>query len=172
MKTPKLQIRLYGDPCLREKSQPVKEITAEKRAIIQVMISLMHENKGIGLAAPQVGINERFFVADVGEGPFVFINPAIVEKKDEGVMEEGCLSIPGIQININRPLEIIVKYTDMNNQPIERLCTDLLARVVLHEIDHLDGKLIVDYVSFAERLKMRKALREIIKKSKAQQEEL
>jgi peptide deformylase len=156
-----LKIRLYGDPCLRKKSKPVKEVGPVERMLIQAMIQLMHEQKGIGLAAPQVGINEQIFVADVGEGPFAVINPHIGHRKGVDIMEEGCLSIPGVVVVVKRPQEITLRYRDENNKSVTRVCRDLLARVVLHETDHLNGRLIVDYAGWREKFKLRSQLQEI-----------
>jgi peptide deformylase len=160
-----LTIRLYGDPALRKKSLPVKDITDEKRNLIESMIATMHQSKGIGLAAPQVGINERIIVVDVGECPFALINPRVLDQEGSWVLEEGCLSLPGVTLNIKRPQKISVTYLDQNNQKMKKDCVDLLARVILHEIDHLDGRLIIDYATLREKWKLRKKLNEIRKGS-------
>ena len=157
----KLKIRLYGDPCLRKKSISVKDIGPSERLLIKSMLETMYAYKGIGLAAPQVGINQRILVADIGDGPVVIINPVIVRKSGNAVMEEGCLSIPGINVDIRRAERIIVKYLDHNNRLVERHFHDLMARVILHETDHLNGKLIIDYASFTQRRKLKKQLEEI-----------
>lgn len=164
MTTPTLQIRIYGDPVLRKKSQPVKVVGPGERLLIKAMIATMKLAKGVGLAAPQVGINQRIFVADVGDGPVAFINPKIVKKSGAGVLEEGCLSIPGVTVEIKRAQEVLVRYTDEENQLVEQLIRNLLARVVQHETDHLDGKLIVDYVKGKDaQKKIEEALKEIPK---------
>ena len=157
----KLKVRIYGDPCLRKKSSTVKEVGPAERMIIHFMIETMREHKGIGLAAPQVGINQRIFVADVGQGPMAIINPRILKRKGSAVLEEGCLSIPGVTVEIKRPQEIVLRYLNENNETVEKTYSDLMARVVLHETDHLNGKLIIDYVSFAQKRKLRKKLKEI-----------
>jgi len=105
-----LKIRLYGDPCLRKKSKPIDEIGPGERMLIKSMFATMLEAKGVGLAAPQVGINQRLFVMDVGEGPLAIINPKITKKLGGDILEEGCLSIPEVTINIKRPQQITVKY--------------------------------------------------------------
>ena len=157
----RLKIRLFGDPCLRIKSKPVKEAGTAERMLIKSMITTIQEVKGIGLAAPQVGINSRLFVADIGEGPFVVINPKIVKKSGSWDMDEACLSIPEVWIKISRPQKITVKYTDENNKEIERALEDLNARVFLHETDHLDGKMIVDYASKEDMLRWKDKLEEL-----------
>ena len=160
-----LKIRLYGDPCLRKKSVSVKDIGPGERMLIQSMIATMHYHKGIGLAAPQVGINQRIIVADVadGQGPIVVINPQIIKKSGSGILEEGCLSIPGITVHIKRSTQILIRYKDEFNKNVERIYNDLLARVILHETDHLDGKLIIDYASLVAKRKFQKQLQEIKK---------
>jgi len=146
-----LKIRFYGDPCLRKKCIPVKEVGPGERMLMKSMIATMHQAKGIGLAAPQVGINQRFFVVDIGDGPMVIINPNITKKSGSGVLEEGCLSIPEVTVLIDRPQKVTVQYMDEHNQMMKMTCEDLLARVIQHETDHLDGKLIVDYASHSEK---------------------
>ena len=157
----KLKIRLYGDPVLRKKSAPVKEISTSERLLIQSMLETMYEHKGIGLAAPQVGINQRILVADIGDGPIIVINPVIIKRSGAEVLEEGCLSIPGVTVKVKRPISIIVKYRDEDNKLVERAYHDLIARVILHETDHLNGKLIVDYASFSQRRMLRGKLKDI-----------
>lgn len=166
MPATKLKIRIYGDPCLRKKSLTVKEVGPAERMLIAAMVETMHESKGVGLAAPQVGINQQIFVFDVGDGPEAVINPRILKKWGSAVMEEGCLSIPGVLVNVKRPEEILVKYTDENNKTVQRECTELLARVFLHETDHLNGKLIVDYAGLGQKVQLREKLKELTEKSK------
>ena len=162
-----LKVRLYGDPCLRKKSLPVKHVGPVERLLIASMIDTMEQHKGVGLAAPQVGINERIIVVDIGNGPIAIINPQIVRRfPSSNYMEEGCLSIPGITVNIKRPQKILIKYINEHNRPVERVCEDLLARVVLHETDHLNGKLIVDYVPLTDRAKLNKHLKVLEAESK------
>ena len=154
-----LNIRLYGDPVLRKKSHPVKTVDQQDRMLINSLIETMQANKGVGLAAPQVGISKRILVADIGQGPIVIVNPRILKKSGSEAREEGCLSLPGIAVNVKRARNLVVRYWTENNETGEREYSDLLARIVLHEIDHLDGKLIVDYLPLTERLKIRKKLK-------------
>lgn len=166
---PKMTIRIYGDPCLRKKSAEVKSIGPGERLFIKALMAAMYENKGVGLAAPQVGINQQIFVADTGDGmgPQAFINPKLVKKSTiTQKMEEGCLSIPGVNISVKRPAKILVKYTDEDGQLIEREMDGLLARVFQHESDHLHGKLIIDYASLTQKAKIRKHLNELKKSQK------
>jgi len=160
-----LKIRLYGDSCLVEKSAPVKEVGPAERILIQSMIATMHEHKGIGLSAPQVGINQCIFVADIGDGPIAVINPEIKNRQGSAVAEEGCLSIPGVVVEVSRPSVITVQYMDENNKKITQEFSDLFARVFLHETDHLDGKLIFDYVKKEDREELIKQYEENIKKN-------
>lgn len=161
-----LTIRLYGDPCLRKKSSKVSEVGPSERILIESMIKTMHSAKGVGLAAPQVGINQRIFVADVGEGPMVFVNPRIIKKQGSAELEEGCLSIPGVTVNVRRPEKILIQYLDEHNNVVERNFENLMARVILHENDHLNGKMIVDYAGFTQKKELKKQLKEIEKQPK------
>ena len=145
---------MYGDPCLRQKSSPIKEIGPAERMLIESMIQTMYDNKGIGLAAPQVGINQRLFVVDVGDGPYVFINPKILKTEGESELEEGCLSIPEVQVNVRRPQRILIAFTDEQGKEHEVIFDELMARAIQHENDHLDGRLIVDFATDAERKKI------------------
>jgi len=158
-----LKIRFFPDPCLREKTITIKEIGSSERMLINSMIVALQESKGLGLAAPQVGINQKLFVADVGDGPMVFVNPKITKKTGSTCLEEGCLSIPGINIDIKRPEKILVKYMDENNKIQERPFNELLARVIQHETDHLNGKLILDYASDEESEIFKDQLEELAK---------
>lgn len=142
-----LKVRVYGDKCLRQKCSPVREVGPGERMLIAAMLETMHAQKGIGLAAPQVGVNKRIFVADVGDGPVAFVNPKIVKRVGKAVMEEGCLSIPGVNVEVERSEQVFVEYADENGQKMQGVFNGLFARVVQHENDHLDGKLIVDYAS-------------------------
>jgi len=146
-----LKVRLYGDPCLRKKSVRVKEVGPGERMLINSMIATMHHENGIGLAAAQVGINERLFVMDIGDGPLAVINPRVISKSGSEVMEEGCLSLPEFNVSVKRSSKILVKYVDENNQTVEKNLEGLMARVFLHETDHCEGKLIIDFASPEEK---------------------
>lgn len=159
-----LAIRVYGDPCLRRKSESISEIGASERILSKAMLEAMHQGDGVGLAAPQVGINKQIFVADIGEGPVVVVNPRVMKKSGTESVEEGCLSLPGITVKVRRPRTIVVQYRDEDNHPVERTLSGLMARVFLHETDHLFGKLIIDYAHWRQRAKLRKHLEEVIHK--------
>jgi len=159
IETAPLKIRLYGDPCLLKKSKPIDEVGPGERMLIKSMIATMIAAKGVGLAAPQVGINQRLFVMDVGDGPLAIINPKITKKLGADILEEGCLSIPEVTIDIERPQQITVKYMDEDGKMIEMTCDELKARVIQHEMDHLDGKLIVDYANADEKAEFKNQLK-------------
>jgi peptide deformylase len=147
-----LKIRTYGDPCLRIKAEPVDQVGPAELMLIQAMIyTISQKETDIGLAAPQVGISQQIFVIDLGEGPMVFVNPKISHCEGQEEMEEGCLSFPGLSFNVNRPKKIVVDYIDEHNESRRLECDGFLTRVILHEHDHLHGKLIIDYASEKEK---------------------
>lgn len=139
-------IREIGDPVLEKKCKEVKEITERTRELIDDMIETMYEAEGVGLAAPQVGILKRICVIDVGEGPIVLINPKVVETSGEQSGHEGCLSVPGKSGVVTRPNYAKVVALDENMEPFEVEGTELLARALLHETDHLDGRMYTELV--------------------------
>jgi peptide deformylase len=147
-----LDIRVLGDPILRQATTPVAELTDDIRKLVSDMFETMYHAKGIGLAAPQVGRTERLAVIDVDDDPFVIINPEITQSSSaKGKGEEGCLSIPDIYGDVERPLTVTVRAMGLDGNTVEREATDLLARCLQHEIDHLDGKLFIDYLSMLKR---------------------
>ena len=147
-----LDIRVLGDPILRQATTPVTEITDEIQRLIDDMFQTMHHARGIGLAAPQVGRTERIAVVDVDDQPLVLINPQVVEPSSgKAKGEEGCLSIPDIYADVERPKSVTVRALDRHGKEFEVEATDLLARCLQHEIDHLDGKLFLDYLSVLKR---------------------
>lgn len=146
-----LDIRVLGDPILRQATVPVTEVTDELRRLIDDMFETMYHARGIGLAAPQVGRTERLAVLDVDDLPLVIINPEIVERSGKAKAEEGCLSIPDIYADVERPKDVVVRAVDADFAPLEIPATDLFARCLQHEIDHLDGKLFLDYLSVLKR---------------------
>jgi peptide deformylase len=140
-----LKVRQLGDPVLRQKAKPVKEVGPVERMLISAMFETMEANKGIGLAAPQVGISEQIFVVDTGKDSFAVINPKILNATGSEAMEEGCLSIPDVHVVIKRATTIDVEFIDENNQKVRAKLSGLAAKVFQHEYDHLQGKLIIDY---------------------------
>ena len=147
-----LDIRVLGDPVLRRETNVVGAVTDEHRRLIDDMIETMYAAQGIGLAAPQVGRLERIAVVDVdGKSPFAIVNPEIVLREGSVRGEEGCLSIPDIFGDVERAGRVVVRALDRDGQPFEVDGTELLARCLQHEIDHLHGKLFVDYLSLLKR---------------------
>ena len=155
-------IRIYPDPILRGKSLPLEIIDSKAKEMIDEMIRIMYAYKGIGLAAPQIGILFRVIVVDTEQGAIPMINPEILESEGEDTAEEGCLSVPEIRVNIIRGSKILVRGIDLEEKEIELEVSGLLARVFQHEIDHLEGKLIIDSLPglkrnlFKSRLKRRR----------------
>jgi peptide deformylase len=171
-----LPIYLYGHDALRQETEPVEENSDELQALIDNMIETMRNAAGIGLAAPQVGRSERLFVIDVtpmaaemeedGEPvpsqPMVLINPEIVEEGDTAVdMEEGCLSIPEVREVVSRPERVRMRYRDRDFERQEIEAGSILARVLQHELDHLDGVLFTDYLSSFRKRLLRRSLRQM-----------
>jgi peptide deformylase len=149
-------IRVLGDPVLRRRAESVLKITDDVRRLADDMFETMHAAKGIGLAAPQVGVSERLFVADVDGTRHVMINPELVAVRgDVSPYEEGCLSIPEVLGDVNRPTDITMRAVGLDGAPFTVEARDLLARCFQHELDHLNGKLFIDYLSL---LKRRRAL--------------
>ena len=146
-----LDIRVLGDPILRQSTVPVKEITSELLALVADMFETMHHARGIGLAAPQVGRTERLAVIEIEGEPLVVINPEILETSGKAKAEEGCLSIPDIYADVERPKDVVVRAMDLEGNEYEVEATELLARCLQHEIDHLDGRLFLDYLSVLKR---------------------
>jgi peptide deformylase len=147
-----LDVRVLGDPILRHETQPVAGITEEIRRLVDDMFETMYAAKGIGLAAPQVGRLERVAVIDVGEDkPFAIINPEIVLAEGTAKGEEGCLSIPEVYGDVERAARVVVRAIGQDGERFEVDATELLARCLQHEIDHLHGKLFIDYLGAFKR---------------------
>jgi peptide deformylase len=156
-----LQILEYPDPRLRTRAEPVEAVDDALRRLIDDMFETMYAAPGIGLAATQVNVHRRLLVADTSENhddPRVFINPEILEKDGVEVSEEGCLSVPGFYEKVERAERIRVRALDRDGRAFEEELDGLLAVCVQHEIDHLDGKLFVDYLSDLKRQRIRKRI--------------
>lgn len=158
-----LSIKTHPDSILRVRCRPVEEITPQIRELFENMHLTMTNFKGIGLAAPQVGVDSRIIVADIGKGAIKLANPIIIKVNGSDIMEEGCLSVPDTHIKIKRPCEAVIGGLNENGSQIEIKAEGLLARVLLHEIDHLNGKLIIDHLNVIKRIlyyhKMKKKAR-------------
>lgn len=139
-----LPIRKLGDPVLRKRARPVARLTKRHQRLIRDMIETMHRADGIGLAANQVGVLDRIFVADVGDGPLVFVNPELRRTEGREVDVEGCLSIPGVTGYVERAARVVVSAQDADGRTRTVEAAGLLARVIQHELDHLDGILFID----------------------------
>ncbi len=140
-------IREIGDEILTKQCKEVKEMTPRTRMLIEDMLDTMYEANGVGLAAPQVGILKRIVVIDVtGDEPYILINPKILETDGEQVGQEGCLSVPGKSGQVTRPNYVKAEALDINMEPFILEGTELLARAICHELDHLDGHLYVEKV--------------------------
>jgi len=158
---PLLPILIYPDTQLRKIAAPVDQVDGRMDLLVGNMLETMYDAPGIGLAATQVNVHERVVVIDVseeGDSPLVLINPELIEHHGESEAQEGCLSIPEVYETIKRPAEVLVKAIDRDGSPFELSADGLLATCIQHEIDHLDGKLFVDYLSALKRGRIRKKL--------------
>ena len=140
------KIREIGDEVLRQECKDVKTMTLRTKILINDMLETMYDAMGVGLAAPQVGILKKIVVIDVGEGPVILVNPEIVESDGEQTGEEGCLSVPGKSGQVTRPDHVIVKALNEDMEEITVEGTELFARALCHEIDHLHGHMYVELV--------------------------
>jgi peptide deformylase len=160
MSETELKIRVVGDPVLRRKAKKVTRVTAHHRELLSKMSRLMYEASGVGLAAPQVGIDEQMIVVDIGKGLYKLINPRILKREGHQAIEEGCLSVPGVSVKVKRAKKILLRALDEDGKTVVFDAQDLLACVCQHEIDHLLGKLIIDYAPLWKRLAFKKKLTE------------
>jgi peptide deformylase len=137
-------VRTFGDPVLRQRANEVVELDGDLARLTDTMIETMYEAIGLGLAAPQVGVLKRLYTYDVGDGPAVLINPQIVDSSGEWSYDEGCLSIPDLHVEIVRPKLVTVQGIDLDGKEVVFEGDELLGRLIQHEIDHLDGVLMLD----------------------------
>lgn len=164
-----LPIKIYSDPILRKKAQSVKKISEVDKKFIADMIETMYAKDGIGLAATQVGVNKRICVISATAlggnytqnkgGELVIINPKIIKRSGSQIMEEGCLSLPGISAETKRALKVKVIFCDLEGREIKMDTEGLLARIIQHETDHLDGVLFIDRLNFLKRRMILKKLK-------------
>ena len=167
--TQPLQLRYYGDPVLRRRAEPVQQITETEFKLAEDMLETLHIiGNGIGLAAPQVGVLKRFIVVHIRGNdeeeelkPLLLFNPELLTTEGESIFEEGCLSIPNLSADVKRPEKIVVKAMNLHGEKIEFETDGLLARVLQHEIDHLNGTLFIDRISGLKRQRLRDELRKI-----------
>ena len=137
-------IRIQGDPVLEKKCREITEMNEKIQVLIDDMLETMYEANGVGLAAPQVGILKRLVVMDCGDGPIVMINPQIIETSGEQTGDEGCLSLPGKAAQVTRPNYVKARFLDEDMEECEIEATELLARCICHECDHLDGHMYTE----------------------------
>ena len=154
------EIRLFGDPVLRQTAAEITDIDGRIARMAHDMVPAMYSAEGLGLAAPQVGIQKRLFVYDIGEGPEVVINPKIAESSGEWGYMESCLSVPGLSFEIVRPKEVHLVGYDLDGGEVSIEGDEVLARLFQHELDHLDGILLIDHLDKAERKQALKLWRE------------
>ena len=159
------QIRLFGDPVLTQRAAPVTDIDGGLARLVEDMLVTMHEARGLGLAAPQVGVQKRLFVYQMEERePLAIVNPTIVETRGEWEYEEGCLSIPGLYFPIVRPKEVHLTGWDIDGHEVSIEADELEARCFLHELDHLDGQLLLTKLDKSQR---KEAMRELRRRAEA-----
>ncbi|HEY9017868.1 peptide deformylase [Thiomicrospira sp.] len=167
----KLDLVLFPDEGLREVCAPVPEMTDDLDRLIDDMFYTMYEAPGIGLAAPQIAVQQRVIVVDVSEDknqPLALINPEIVRSAGQITWEEGCLSLPGIYAHVDRPSDILVRAMNRDGQMIEMEASDLMAICIQHEIDHLNGKLFVDHLSGLKRTRILQKYKKLQAEANAQ----
>lgn len=153
-------IRIVGDPVLRQRASEVTDIDGALVRLAEDMLQTMYDAPGLGLAAPQVGVQKRFFVYDIGEGPAALVNPVIVESRGEWVYDEGCLSVPGLSWEIVRPKEIHIRGYDLDGNEVDLEADELLSRLFQHEFDHLDGVLLLEKLDDDQRRDALRTIRE------------
>jgi peptide deformylase len=156
---PGLPIRLYGDPVLKEPTRDVEDFDGALASLVESMIETMYAAPGLGLAANQVGVQRRLFVYDVGDGARTVINPRLVESDGEFVYDEGCLSVPGLSWEIVRPNAVHLVGLDLDGNEVSIEATEVEGRVFQHELDHLDGILLVERLDEDQRKEALKILR-------------
>jgi len=166
MSTTGTKVRIYGDAVLRKKAEPVTLFDEDLRDLIEDMIDTMFEANGVGLAGPQVGELKRLFVIDASFGDSVdniiaMVNPEILSSEGECSMEEGCLSVPGVWESVMRPEKVAVRFQDVNGVSHEIEADGMLARVIQHEYDHLDGVLFVDRLGTVKKKLLAKTLKQM-----------
>ena len=155
-----LPIRTYGDPVLKHPTPDVETVDESIVRLVEDMIETMHAAPGVGLAAPQVGVQKRLFVYDVGDGPHVVLNPQLSDHEGEWTYDEGCLSVPGLFWPIVRPRHVHLRGRDLEGGEISIEADELLARVFQHETDHLDGTLLLECLDTEQRKQALRTLRE------------
>jgi peptide deformylase len=152
-------IRVFGDPVLRTPADAVTEIDGDLVRLADDMVETMYDAPGVGLAAPQIGVQKRLFVYDISEGPFAVVNPRIIERSGVWTYEEGCLSVPGLSWPIERAASVHLTGWGLDGQELSIEADELLARVFQHETDHLDGVLLIEHLDKGQRKQAMRTLR-------------
>lgn len=160
------RIRKYGEPILRKQCVRVDSVGLREKEIFDRIARTMYEAQGIGLAAPQVGIDRQLIVIDVGGGLIKLANPLIILREDESTIGEGCLSIPGVTVRVKRAMRVLVQGLNEEGKTIKIEGEDLLAHALQHEVDHLSGILIIDYATPQEKDSFQSELRELEEKAR------
>jgi peptide deformylase len=153
-------VRVYGDPVLKQVAREVDQFDGSLTNLVEGMVETMYDSEGAGLAAPQVGVQKRLFVYDVGEGPQAIVNPVIVETDGEWYHDEGCLSIPGLRLGLVRPDRVHLRGQDIDGNEVSIEADEFLGRVFQHEVDHLDGVLMVERLEDDMRKQALRVLRD------------
>jgi len=149
-------IRKFPDTILRKKARGVYKVGAAEKALLTSMAETMYMNQGVGLAALQVGIDKQLAVIDIGNGLIKMVNPIIIRKEGREICEEGCLSVPGIVVKVKRAKDITVNFLNENGEAVQLKASGLLARAAQHEVDHLMGILIIDYLNPVKKMLLKK----------------
>jgi peptide deformylase len=155
-------IRIVGDPVLKQRAHEVEDVDGALVKLVDDMVTTMYEAPGVGLAAPQVGVQKRLFVYDIGEGPQVLVNPVLVEGDGEWVFEEGCLSVPGLSWEIVRPKQVHITGHDLDGNEVDIEADEYLARVFQHEMDHLEGILLLERLDEDQAKEAKRLVRELM----------
>jgi peptide deformylase len=159
------EIRIYPDPLLMKKAVPVQEIDGQVKEIVDRMVEAMYAKRGIGLAAPQIGILSQIIVVGLGNGWKAFVNPELVEGEGESILEEGCLSLPTLEVPVKRKEKAFIRAWDLDGKEMNLEVSGFPSRVYQHEIDHLHGVLIIDHISRLKRKLLTKKMIKDLKRS-------
>ena len=164
-------IRIVGDPVLKQRAQEIDHVDGALVRLVDDMVETMYEAPGVGLAAPQVGVQKRLFVYDIGEGPQTLVNPVLVEGDGEWVFDEGCLSVPGLSWEIVRPKQVHLTGHDLDGNQVDIEADEYLARVFQHEMDHLDGILLLERLDEDQAKEAKRLVRELMLTGRAPAQE-
>lgn len=159
------RIYIIGEPILRKQVPAIEKVTQAEQELFDEMLKVMRRANGIGLAANQVGIDKQLCVICIEDKVLKLANPRVIKKKGQETIEEGCLSLPGISVKVKRAREITCQALDENNRQIEFEACDLLSRAIQHEIDHLMGKLIIDYASVWQKVALKEKIKQLKSKN-------